>query len=163
MSEPSSAIASLLGRVPSGLFVLTARNADGEETGLLASWVQQAGFDPPVLTVAVNKKRFVHDWLAAVPHLALSGIGETQKNLVGHFGRGFEPGSPAFTGLQVEHTGKGAPVLVEAIGWMAGDVLDSMDVGDHIVYAIRITEASVGPRLESEKPWVHLRKNGLNY
>ena len=48
MSASDEAILAL-GRVPSGLFILTAGNGP-TETGLLASWVQQCSFDPPRLT-----------------------------------------------------------------------------------------------------------------
>ena len=54
---PLSDVAVALGRVPSGLFVVTARNSAGEETAFLASWVMQAGFDPPALSVAVGEDR----------------------------------------------------------------------------------------------------------
>ena len=30
---------------------------------MLASWVQQAGFDPPAITVAIKKGRYVVDWI----------------------------------------------------------------------------------------------------
>ena len=48
MGEPNDpeALAAALGRVPSGLVVLTARHG-ARETGMLASWVQQCSFDPP--------------------------------------------------------------------------------------------------------------------
>ena len=163
MSESLSDVAAVLGRIPSGLFILTAKNDAGDETGLLASWVQQGSFDPPALTVAVNKKRYLSDWLVASPRLAVSLLGESQNDLLGHFGRGFEPGEPAFEGLAIARTADGLPVLEDSLGWLAGDVTGSVDAGDHLVYAVRITDASGGPRLESEKPWVHLRKNGLGY
>lgn len=163
MSDSLSDAAAVLGRIPSGLFILSARNTAGDETGLLASWVQQAGFDPPAFTVAVNKKRYLNEWLASSSRLAVSAVGETQKDLLGHFGRGFEPGVPAFEGLAIARTRDGLPVLTDCLGWMAGEVTGSLDTGDHMIYAVQITETSSGTRLDSEKPWVHLRKNGLNY
>ncbi|MCA9074091.1 MAG: flavin reductase family protein [Planctomycetaceae bacterium] len=163
MSELLTDVASVLGRIPSGLFILTAKNADGDETGLLASWVQQAGFDPPMVTVAVNQSRYLNDWLAESPRVAISVVGESQKQYLGHFGRGFEPGESAFEGLDIARTSYGLSVLADCLGWLAGDVTGSLDAGDHRVYAVRVTESSGGPRLADEKPWVHLRKNGLGY
>lgn len=163
MSESLADVAAVLGRIPSGIFILTAQGSSGDETGLLASWVQQAGFEPPAVTVAVNKKRYVNDWLGEAAGVAISFVGETQKQLLGHFGRGFEPGQPAFEGLSVARTQDGLPVLEDCLGWIAGQVTGSVDAGDHLIYAVRITESHSGPRLPDEKPWVHLRKNGLNY
>ena len=56
-------LAPLLGRIPSGVFILVAGNDTGQQTGMLASWVQQASFEPPQVTVAVNKSRYLNDWL----------------------------------------------------------------------------------------------------
>lgn len=159
----SSDLAAVLGRVPSGLFILTAKNAAGDETGMLASWVQQAGFEPPSVTVAVKQGRYLNDWLAEGPRAALSLVGESQKELLGHFGKGFEPGEDAFDGLEVARTSDGLPVLAEALGWLAGNVTGSVDAGDHTIYVVGLTEAGRGPRLDDEQPWVHLRKNGLGY
>src|SRR5688572_20884530 len=100
-SPGREAIASVLGRTPSGLFILTATDGGGNETGMLASWVQQASFEPPMLTVAVNRQRYLHEWLERTPFLGLSLLGSSQKKLLGHFARGFEPGQPAFDGLAV--------------------------------------------------------------
>jgi hypothetical protein len=61
--------ARALGRIPSGLFILTARFED-QSTGMLASWVQQVSFDPPLVSVAVKKGRFVANWLVTNPYSA---------------------------------------------------------------------------------------------
>ena len=45
-----------MGRLPSGMFVLTA--ASGEKrTGIIVSFVQQACINPPMVTVAIRKGR----------------------------------------------------------------------------------------------------------
>ena len=159
----NEAIAPILGRIPSGVFILTAQGNDDLETGMLASWVQQAAFEPPSITVAVNDKRYLNDWLETGKALAISIIGETQKSLLGHFGKGFDPGEPAFEGIELDRSPAGLPVIKDAIGWLEGTVESSLSAGDHRVYLVRLTAASSGPRLEGEKPWVHVRKNGLGY
>mgnify|MGYP002622560306 CR=1 FL=1 len=157
------AIASVLGRTPSGIFILTAGDGADAETGMLASWVQQAGFDPPAVSVAVNNKRYLNDWLAKSPRVVLNLVGESQKQYLGHFGRGFEPDQLAFEGVEVQRSPGGLPILADALGWMEGQVAAQADAGDHTVYIIHIESAGAGPALETEKPWVHIRKNGRNY
>ena len=156
-------IGPVLGRIPSGLFILTAQSPQGEQTGMLASWVQQSSFDPPTVTVAVNVKRYVNDWLSEGAPVGLSLVGESQKNLLGHFGKGFEPGEPAFEGLNTEETSAGLTVLSDALGWIEGQVSASVAGGDHQVYVVELTGGQTGPDLESEKPFVHIRKNGFGY
>ncbi len=166
MTTPQSSkeqIAAVLGRIPSGLSILAACNAAGDSTGMLASWVQQASFDPPCVTVAVNRKRYLNDWLGDTGKLALSLVGEGQKQFLGHFGRGFEPGEPAFEGLAISHAANGCPVLTDALGWLAGKVIGAVEAGDHLVYAVEIQEAGYSGSLDQTGPWVHIRKNGLSY
>lgn len=157
------AIASVLGRTPSGLYILIAGNGEGEQTGMLASWVQQASFDPPAVTVAVNKSRYLNDWLAKSPQVVLNLIGESQKQFLGHFGRGFEPGEPAFEGIATTQANNGLPALADALGYLEGQVTGQVDAGDHTVYVVQITAAGHGEALTSERPWVHIRKNGFSY
>ena len=157
------AIAPVLGRTPSGIFILTATDGAGNETGMLASWVQQASFEPPMVTVAVNKKRYLNDWLQAAPRMALSQVGENQKKLLGHFGRGFEPGVAAFDGVPTAQGETGLPVLTEAMGYLEGRISHSQDAGDHTVYFLVVVAGGVSGSLTDDKPMVHIRKNGFNY
>jgi flavin reductase (DIM6/NTAB) family NADH-FMN oxidoreductase RutF len=156
-------IAPVLGRTPSGIFVLTASDGDGRETGMLASWVQQASFAPPMVSVAVNRKRFLHDWLEKSSQVALSMLAESQSRFLKHFGRGFEPDEPAFEGLQIIRGETGRPVLAESLGYLEGRVTGQAAAGDHVVYLVEILGAGSGENITTQKPMVHIRKNGFNY
>jgi flavin reductase (DIM6/NTAB) family NADH-FMN oxidoreductase RutF len=157
----SEQIATMLGKIPSGVFVLSARGPQGEETGMLASWVQQSGFEPPSVTVAVNKKRYLNDWLEPSAPVALSVVGEDAKPWFSHFGKGFDPGEPAFEGLTIERTPSGLPVLADALGWLEGTVTGTVDAGDHTIYVLQLTSAATNG--SGERPYVHVRKNGMGY
>ncbi|HUG90401.1 MAG TPA: flavin reductase family protein [Planctomycetaceae bacterium] len=156
-------LGQVLGRTPSGVFLLTCIDGQGRETGMLASWVQQASFDPPMLSVALNRKRYLHDWLAAVPRMALNLLGESHGRFLKHFGRGFEPDEPAFEGLAVTRTESGLPVLSEALGCLEGAVVSVTGAGDHLLYLVEITGAAAHADLAGGKPMVHIRKSGFNY
>jgi len=156
-------IGSVLGRTPSGVFILTAADSAGNETGMLASWVQQASFDPPMVSVAVNNKRYLKQWLDDSPRMALSLVGESQLRLLKHFGKGFAPGEAAFDGLTVSRGQTGLLVLPDALGFLEGTVAGQVAAGDHTVYLLEITSAGKGDALATEKPMVHIRKNGFNY
>jgi flavin reductase (DIM6/NTAB) family NADH-FMN oxidoreductase RutF len=160
---PTTDLAPLLGRIPSGLFIVTACAKDGRETGLLASWVQQASFEPPMLTVAVNARRYLHDWLTQSPLLGVSVIGEGQKEFLKHFGAGFEPDQPAFEGIAVTRGVTGVPCLEHALGTLEGKIVDRMTTGDHVIYAVEVLGAVAGTVAVDTAPWVHVRKNGLRY
>lgn len=155
----SDSLAAALGRVPSGLYVLTA-GTGAAETGMLASWVQQCSFDPPQVTVAVNKQREVLESLAVGAPFVLNVLPEGGKALVAHFGKGFATGEPAFTGLDVRRDPDAPPVLLAAHAYLVCRVAARVDAGDH---ALLIARVEAGAVLHDGKPTVHVRKNGLRY
>ncbi len=159
MSTETPAHVSILGRVPSGIFILTVRHGE-QETGMLASWVMQAGFEPPMVTVAVKQGRYVADWLDAGAVFALNVVAEDDKQLLKHFGRGFEPGQPAFEGIAVSRTERGTPVLDVAVGHLECVATGHVDSGDHRVFLARV---EAGALANEARPMVHVRKSGLHY
>ncbi|QJW94135.1 flavin reductase family protein [Frigoriglobus tundricola] len=158
-ADPSESLAAALGRIPSGLFVLTAGSGSAE-TGMLASWAQQCSFDPPQVSVAINKQRDVVERLAEGAAFVLNVIPEGGKALVAHFGKGFGPGEPAFKGLEIVRESETPPVLRAALAYLVCRVADRLDVGDHVLVIGRVTAGAV---LHDAKPTVHVRKNGLKY
>jgi len=161
MSEKDHAkqLIAALGRVASGLFVLTARVSKAE-TGMLASWVQQCSFEPPQLTVAIRKGREILDSLRAGSAFTLNILDDSQTDMISHFGRGFALGEPAFEGLAIKHHAGGGPVLSEALAYLECQVAARHDVGDHELFVARV----VGGRLLGEgQPMVHVRKSGAHY
>ncbi|MFO0848224.1 MAG: flavin reductase family protein [Gemmataceae bacterium] len=153
--------ATALGRIPSGLFVVTARGPDGQETGLLASWVQQCSFDPPQVSVAVRKSRYLLDWLADGAALGVSVIPEGGKVLVKHFAHGFGPDEPAFADLPVIRLPGSAPLLADAHAILDCRVVGRADLGgDHVLVVGQVVNGRV---LHDAKPTTHVRKSGLHY
>lgn len=158
-SSPLSPVAAILGRVPSGVYVLTLGD-EGRETGMLVSWVMQAGFEPPMITVALRHGRQAADCLADGRPFALNVIGEGQKRLLSHFARGPQPGQPAFDGIAVEHTPRGVPVLLGTVGHLECEAVSHQDSGDHRVFLARVVD---GRLFDDKRPMVHVRHNGLHY
>jgi flavin reductase (DIM6/NTAB) family NADH-FMN oxidoreductase RutF len=156
MSDPLP----ILGRIPSGIYILTI-GRDEQATGMLASWVMQAGFDPPCVTVAVKRGRYVADWLAAGEPFVLNVVGEKQHQFLKHFGKGFEPGEPAFEGVDVEPAVNGVPALVSTVGRLECLPVSHVDSGDHAIFLATVT----GGALSSAElpPMVHVRKSGAHY
>ena len=152
-------LAAVLGRLPSGLFVLTARRG-AEETGMLASWIMQAGFEPPMITVALHKERPLARWLAAGAPFVVNLLADDQKPLVAHFGRGFEEEEPAFEGIEIRRTPAGAAILAGTVGYLDCEPTGHIDSADHRIFLARV---AAGHLAEGKRPMIHIRKNGLRY
>jgi flavin reductase (DIM6/NTAB) family NADH-FMN oxidoreductase RutF len=161
MGEASGgeSLAAALGRIPSGLFVLTAGRG-GDETGMLASWVQQCSFEPPQVSVALRKGRDVLEYLTDGAAFVLNVVPENGKALIAHFGKGFGPGEPAFEGLEVRRDGDTPPVLAAAHAYLDCRVAGRCDAGDHVLVVARVVAGAV---LHPGGPITHVRKNGLKY
>jgi flavin reductase (DIM6/NTAB) family NADH-FMN oxidoreductase RutF len=161
VSEPASQrpLAAALGRVPSGLFVLTIRHAEAE-TGMLISWIQQCSFDPPQISLAIKSGRDILGWMTEDAPFTLNILDSSQTDMIGHFGRGFALDEPAFEGLEVERPDGGAVILSEALAYLECRVVARCPVGDHDQLIARV----VGGRLLGEgQPMVHVRKSGFHY
>ncbi len=163
MPEPrpkTSDLEAALGRVPSGLYVLSVRN-DGRATGMLASWVQQAGFEPPMVSVAFHKDRYVADWARSSGRFVLNQIPAGNKTLLRHFGKGFGPDEPAFEGLRIFDDHAAGPILAEALAYVVAEPAGELAGGDHVVMLARVVE---GGLIDPDgQPLVHIRQNGTHY
>lgn len=152
-------VATALGRIPSGLFVITW-HADGHDRAMLASWVMQAGFAPPHVSIAVAPSR---DLLAALEEGAacvVNVLADAQRQLVGRFAKPAAPGEDPFSGLGVTRTPRGAAALADAAAWLECAPVSRADAGDHVVVVARVSAA--GGAVDRQ-PLVHLRRNGLRY
>lgn len=152
-------LARALGRIPSGLFVVTTLDGD-QPLGFIASLVQQFGFEPPTVAVAVGKDR---DHLAAIRasgRFAVSVVDDSSKGVLAPFFGKTPEGKTPFDVLAHSASANGCAVLDEALACFECEVSGEHETGDHVVVFGRVTEG----RLAREgDPKVHLRKNGLSY
>ena len=162
LSESRSDPAVLaLGRVIGSLCVLTTRK--GELSGaMVASWVSQASFTPPGITVAVAKDRAVEALLHKGDRFALNVLAEGREHgLMKQFLQPFAPGADRFEGLALEASPGEQPLLPDALAWLEGSVKQRMECGDHwLVYA----EVQHGGLFDAAgSTAVHQRRSGANY
>src|ERR1700722_9550260 len=132
-NDPHRPLASALGRIPSGLFILTVTRGQ-VETGMLASWVQQCSFDPPQISVAIRRERDVAALLEPGTTFTLNILEASQTDMIVHFGKGFAPTVDAFAGLEVRREPPRGPVLAEALGYLECEVVGHMAAGDHDLF-----------------------------
>lgn len=100
------------------------------------------------------------EWVGASGRFLLNVIGEdSAQALFKHFGRGFALHEDAFAGLAVEPTEYG-PRLIDAAAYLGCLVRQRVAVGDHELF---VAEVAWGGIAKDVRPYVHIRKNGLNY
>ncbi len=156
--NPGSTVEQAVGRIVGSLCVLTVKRGE-ISTAMLASWVSQASFNPPGLTIAVAKDRAIETYLYEGDRFVLN-ILEQGKQLRKHFMKKFAPGEDRFTDVQVEST-EGGLILPDGLAYLECCVTQRMECGDHwIIYAI----VENGKLLQSNGlTAVHHRKTASNY
>ena len=154
-----------LGRVIGSLCVLTASKGKDENNikgAMLASWVSQASFSPPGLSIAVAKDRSVESLLQVGDSFALNILSEKDfREPLKRFTKPFAPGEDRFQGLNIQLTPNKQIIIPESLAWLDASVKERMECGDHwVIYA----EVLHGNILKSDSlTAVHHRKTGASY
>jgi flavin reductase (DIM6/NTAB) family NADH-FMN oxidoreductase RutF len=157
------AIGGALGRIPSGLFILTAKYED-KRGGMLCSWVQQVCFAPAMVCVAVGKGRPIMHLISESRKFGLCQLSKNDKMLLKRFGGGTDPGEDPFLSLDmVHHSVTGVPVINSALASLECELSNHLDVeGDHDLFVGHVKAGAVNP-LATMEPHVHIRENGFKY
>ena len=113
--DPHKNLATALGRIPSGVFILTLAR-DAIETGMLASWVQQCSFKPPMISFVVQRGRAIADLLTKDTVVTLNILEAAQTDMIAHFGKGFAPTDDAFQGIDIRRTEPHGPIRHRSAG-----------------------------------------------
>jgi len=154
----ADAIYAAIGQLPSGAAIITAR-ANAQATGMLASWIQQAAFTPPMISVAIRRGRYIEELIAASGRFAVNVLPEHPAAFLRHFARGFGPGEPAFAGLQT-HDSAAGPLLTRCPAHLQCVVRERMVAGDHHLYLAEVLEGAVA---DDRAVYVHRRRTGAAY
>ncbi len=150
-----------VGRLVGSMCIVTTKKEE-VSGAMLASWVSQATFNPPGLTVAVAKERAIESLLYKGNSFVLNVLPEGNHiGLMKHFLKPFAPGEDRFEGVATEEAENGCPILSDSLAYVECQVANRMECGDHwLLYAV----AEQGKVFESDAVTaVHHRKSGTHY
>jgi flavorubredoxin/flavin reductase (DIM6/NTAB) family NADH-FMN oxidoreductase RutF len=160
-SVPATNVEQAVGRIVGSLCVLTAKQ-NNVSSGMLASWVSQAGFNPPALTIAVAKDRAVEPLTHSGNKFNLNILKEgNHLGLMKHFLKPFEPGQDRFADIAAEEAENGSPILTDALAYLECSVQNRMEAGDHWLVYATIEKGKV--LNQDGVTAVHHRKSGTHY
>jgi flavorubredoxin/flavin reductase (DIM6/NTAB) family NADH-FMN oxidoreductase RutF len=153
--------AKAVGRLVGSMCIVTTKKEE-VSGAMLASWVSQATFNPPGLTVAVAKDRAIESLLFKGNNFVLNVLPEGKYvPLMKHFLKPFAPGEDRFTNVTTEEANNGCPILSDALAYVECQVANRLECGDHwLLYAI----AQQGNVLQPDGVTaIHHRKSGTHY
>ncbi len=150
-----------LGRISSGLYIITATKGD-VQSAMLASWITQASFEPLGFTVAVAKDRAIESLMQVGDTFVLNILEEgNHLPLMKHFLKRFPPGADRFSGVRTRPANNKSPILADSLAYLECEVSSRMELSDHwLVYCI-VDNGKVSK--EEAQTAVHHRKVGNYY
>ena len=150
-----------VGRIVGSMTIVTTQQGD-LSGAMLASWVSQATFNPPGLTIAVAKERAIESLMHKDGKFVLN-ILEQGKHIpiMKQFLKPFTPGENRFVGINTEPAPNGCPILTDSLAYLECNVESRMECGDHwLIYATVDSGKVFNPTGVTA---VHHRKSGSHY
>jgi flavorubredoxin/flavin reductase (DIM6/NTAB) family NADH-FMN oxidoreductase RutF len=160
-SSETDRVEQAVGRVVGSLSIVTTKQGD-ISGAMLASWVSQATFNPPGLTIAVAKERAIESLMHNGGQFVLNILEEGKHiGLMKHFLKPFGPGEDRFMGINTDIANNGCPILRDSLAYLECSVANRMECGDHWLIYATITSGKVfNPTRVTA---VHHRRSGSHY
>lgn len=150
-----------LGRISSGLYIITAKKAD-VSSAMLASWISQASFEPLGFTVAVAKDRAIESLMQVGDTFVLNILEEgNYLPLMKHFLKRFPPGADRFAGVRTRPAQNKSPILADSLAYLECEVTSRMELSDHWLVYCTVDDGKVAK--DDAQTAVHHRKVGNYY
>jgi flavin reductase (DIM6/NTAB) family NADH-FMN oxidoreductase RutF len=154
-----SPAARALGRVPTGLYIVTA-DAAGSPAGFVGSFVMQVGFEPPTVCVAIGNDRAQLANVRESGYFGVSVLDARTEGVMNRFFKRTASGRGPFDGLAWSRAKHGSPVLDDVLAWLECRVTGEHATGDHVVVFGEVVDAKL---VREGEPSIRLRANGLAY
>ena len=159
--QPATSVEQAVGRILGSLCVVTAKQGD-TSSAMLASWVSQASFSPPGLTIAVAKDRALESLMYSGNKFVLNILKEgNHLGLMKHFLKPFAPAEDRFAQVGYKDAENGCPILDDALAYLECSVQSRMEIGDHWLIYATLDNGQV-LNLDGVTA-VHHRKSGTHY
>jgi len=123
-----------------GIYVLTS-GAGQDINGMIASWVTQVSYDPPLILVAVHPNRRTHYLVEKSKAFVLHVLSSDQKGLMPRF-KGPDP-LGKFEGLQWDSGLTGCPILRDCVAFLECELRETYRPGNHSLFVGEIVNGRV--------------------
>lgn len=149
----------VMGHFTTGVTVVTAFD-DGRPFGITVNALSSVSLDPPLVMVALDRRRFLTPIVRAGGRYAVSILSEDQQALSDCFaGAPVEPGRDAFCGAAWHPGATGLPLVDGAIATLECTVVETFSAGDHDLFIGRVDTLASEP--DHPMPLLYYRRRYL--
>lgn len=152
-------VGKALGKVVSGLYVVTSKKGD-DVGAFTASFLVQVSFEPPLIAMSVRKGRGSYELITDSGAFVVNIMSKDMMKVVGRFSRPRPEGESGLNEVNHEEKTLGIPVLTDSLAYLECKVYSTTEAGDHVII---LGEVVNGEMLKEGEPASHVRKNGFNY
>lgn len=139
--EPMS---TALKQIVNGLFIIGARDANGDElNGMTATWLTQLSFDPRLVGVSIENDSHTHKLISESGVYVVSVVGDGNEKIVEQFTKPQEKVGDKLGGTSFRIGQTGAPILDDCISYFECEVASTVETGDHTLFIGRVVDGGV--------------------
>jgi flavin reductase (DIM6/NTAB) family NADH-FMN oxidoreductase RutF len=118
--------------------------AGGERAGCLVGFATQCSIDPARFLVCVSDKNRTYRVLRGADAMVVHVVPEAAADLVELFGGQTGDEDDKFARCAWREGPRGLPVLEDCPSWFAGEIVERVDLGDHVGHVLEPFEARAG-------------------
>ena len=122
---------SVLGRFASGVTVVTARDAAGEDHGMTVSAFCSVSLEPLLVLICVERTSVLHGVLAEATQFVVNMLASEQESISRRFSELLED---RFDGIGYTRGLTGCAILEGHLAYLECDVMARYPGGDHTIY-----------------------------
>ena len=122
---------ALVGELDYPMYVVTARAGEGRG-GCLVGFTTQTSIDPPRFLACISKTNATARAVNDATHVAVHLLAPDDMDLAHLFGEESEDWADKFARCDWHDGPYDVPVLDGSPAWFVGEILDRLDVGDHV-------------------------------
>lgn len=119
-----------LGCYPTGVTVVTTRDADGQPRGFTANSFTSVSLDPPLVSVCLAKTAHSHAVFSAAPAFAIHVLSEAQKPISSLFA---SKAADKFEQCQWTESRLAVPLIKDSLATFECKAWQLVDAGDHTI------------------------------
>lgn len=162
MEIGSDRFRQIMGRFATGVSVVTTI-AHGRPAGITVNALSSVSLEPPLVMVALDRRRFITPLVRAHGRYAVNVLGEGQQAMSDCFAHAaVKPGREDFCGAAWSPGPTGLPLLEGAIATLECTIVETFSVGDHDLFIGRVDAMdAAGDDPTALGPLVYFRRRYL--
>ena len=133
----------VLWSMPYGLYLVGSR-AGSKRNMMTLNWATQVSFEPKLIGIGVEKAALTHQLVADGGSFTLNTVSRDDRAIVRKFTKPVEddPAAGTLNGFPVHDGPTGAPILTQAVAWIAAEVRQAVDCGGHSFFVGEVVDCA---------------------